>query len=233
MTDNIPVVQKPEPIYPSTNGLPFAETYDNFYALVVIFQVLKQYLSGRQATVLANQFFYYVKGYPNIRLDPDIMVIFNVAPGGRDIYASWSDDEEPVPSVIFEITCEATKGQDRSFKKTIYDQLCVQEYWIFDPKGEWMEPRLVGYRFQGETYEAIKDNRSEMLGLRLEVEDKLIAFYREDSGEKLLTPDEMVQVLQQEVEARKQAEAKTQEALEEVEKLKQRLLSLGVDPNTL
>ncbi|MBW4504907.1 MAG: Uma2 family endonuclease [Scytonematopsis contorta HA4267-MV1] len=232
MTDNIPAVQKPEPTYPSTDGLPFAETYDNFYALVVIFQVLKQYLSGRQATVLANQFFYYVRGYPNIRLDPDLMVIFDVALEEKDIYTSWSD-EEPVPSVIFEITCEATKGQDRSFKKSIYEQLSVPEYWIFDPKGEWMEPRLIGYRLQGETYEPIKDNRSEVLQLRLEVEGKLIAFYREDTGEKLLTPDEMAQVLQQEVEARKQAEEKAKEALEEIEKLKQRLYSLGVEPNTL
>ncbi len=82
----------------------------------------------------------------------------------------------------------------------------MQEYWLFDPKGEWIEERLRGYRLRGESYEPITDSRSEPLQLRLTVEGGLIGFTLEDSGEKLLIPDELVEALQEEVKARQRAE---------------------------
>ena len=110
-------------------------------------------------------------------------------PGGRDNYKVW--EEGKVPSVIFEITSKGTKNQDIEHKKTLYEQLEVKEYWLFDPKGEWIEEKLRGYRLRGESYELITDSRSEPLKLRLAIEDELIGFYREDTGEKLLIPDEL------------------------------------------
>jgi hypothetical protein len=88
----------------------------------------------------------------------------------------------------------------------------VQEYWLFDPKGEWIEERLRGYRLRGESYELITDSRSEPLQLRLAVEGGLIGFYREDSAEKLLIPDELVEALQEEVKARQQAVERAEQA---------------------
>ena len=73
-------------IYPSSDGEPVAETYVHFYALLVTLEVLRQYLTGRQATVLANQFLYCAQGFPKLRVTPDVMVIFDVVPGGRDNY---------------------------------------------------------------------------------------------------------------------------------------------------
>lgn len=238
MTATVPVGSKSEPFYPSADGEPVAETYDHLYALLTTLEVIKQYLAGRQATVLANQFLYYAQGYPKLRVAPDVMVIFDVAPGGRDNYKVW--EEGQVPSVIFEITSQGTKEQDQVFKKTLYEQLGVKEYWLFDPKGEWMQEQLSGYRLRGETYEPIQDSRSEPLNLRLQVEGRLIGFYTEDTGEKLLIPDELVQALRQEVIARQQAEERAQQeslraekAESQVEQLKARLRSLGVDPDAI
>ena len=84
MTATIPVASQTEPFYPSADGKPVAETYDHLYALLTTLEVFKQYLSGRQATVLADQFLYYAQGYPKLRVAPDVMVIFDVPPGGRD-----------------------------------------------------------------------------------------------------------------------------------------------------
>ena len=50
------VGEKQEIFYPSGDGEPVAETYTHLYAILTTLEVLKQYLSGRQATVLANQF---------------------------------------------------------------------------------------------------------------------------------------------------------------------------------
>ncbi len=160
--------------------------------------MLKQYLSGTRATVLANQFLYYNQGFPKMRVAPDVMVIFDVEPGGRDNYKIW--EEGQVPSVVFEITSPATQKQDQESKKLLYEQLGVLEYWLFDPRGEWIEEKLQGYRLRNEEYEVIKDSRSEPLQLKLTVEGELISFYREDKGEKLLIPEELAAALQKERE---------------------------------
>ncbi|WP_339381306.1 hypothetical protein [Brasilonema sp. UFV-L1] len=48
-----------------------------------------------------------------------------------------------------------------------------------------------GDRLRGETYEPIQDNRSEPLQMRLQIEQRLIEFYRKDTAEKLLFPDQL------------------------------------------
>jgi Uma2 family endonuclease len=213
-----------EIFYPSADGEPVAETYDHLYALLTTLEVLKQYVKDRRATVLGNQYLYYSQGFPRLRTAPDVMVIFEVEPGGRDNYKIW--EEGQVPSVIFEMTSKGTEDQDKSFKKTLYESLGVKEYWLFDPKGEWIPEQLKGYRLRGETYEPITDSRSEPLQLRLAIEGKLIGFYREDTGEKLLVPDELAEALKQETQARQQAE-------ERAEKLAAKLRELNIDPDSL
>jgi Uma2 family endonuclease len=238
MATVLPTTQSTEVFYPSSDGEPLAETYIHLYAILVTLEVLKQYLEGRQATVLADQFLYYAQGFPKLRVAPDVMVIFDVAPGGRDNYKIW--EEGQVPAVIFEVTSPGTKDQDQGFKKTLYEQLEVQEYWLFDPRREWIEEQLKGFRIQRGQYEPITDGRSEPLQLRLQVEDQLIAFYREDTGEKLLIPGELKQALEAEQQARQQAEAQAEQERQraeqaelQVQQLRERLRSLGIDPETL
>jgi Uma2 family endonuclease len=237
MTATLPVASQTEIFYPSADGEPVAETFDHLYALLTTLEVLKQYLANRQATVLGDQFLYYSQGFPRLRVAPDVMVIFDVAPGGRDNYKLW--EEGQIPSVIFEMTSGGTQDKDQVFKKTLYEQLGVKEYWLFDPKGEWIEEKLRGYRLRGEIYESITDSRSEPLQLRLQIEGRLIGFYREDNQEKLLIPDELAEALQQEVVARQQAEEqveqerqRAEQAEVEVEQLKAKLREMGVDPST-
>ncbi|MBD2504944.1 Uma2 family endonuclease [Anabaena azotica] len=228
MTSALSPNQRAEVFYPSSDGEPVAESYAHLCVLLATLEILRQYLQGQQATVLANQFLYYSEGFPRLRVAPDVMVIFNVAPGGRDHYKVWEEGE--VPAVIFEMTSAGTRNHDQEFKKTLYEQLGVKEYWLFDPRGEWVQGQLQGYRLRNNIYEPITDHRSEPLGLRLQVEGELIAFYREDTGEKLLNPTEQAQALR-EAQQRVDAEALArQQAEQQVEQLKERLRSLGVDP---
>lgn len=212
-------IQSSQPFYPSSDGEPVAETYTHLYALLTTLEVLRQYLKQRQATVLANQFLYYAQGFPKLRVAPDVMVIFDVTPGGRDNYKVW--EERQVPKVIFEMTSKKTQEQDTNFKKTLYEQLEVQEYWLFDPKGEWIKEQLRGYRLQKGSYELITDSRSEPLQLRLAVEGEVIGFYR-NSGEKLLIPEELAAALRGEVEARQQAESRAAQAQEQMQQAEER-----------
>ena len=203
-------LSNPAIFYPSEDGEPLAETFDHLYAILTTLEVLKQFLTGLQATVLSDQFLYYIEGRPTARVAPDVMVIFDVAPGGRDNYKIWQEGQ--VPTVIFEMTSKGTEDHDKTFKKTLYEQLGVQEYWLFDPKGEWIEGQLQGYRLRGEIYEPITDGRSVPLQLRIAVEGKLLGFYREDTGEKLLLPDELLTALREEMRRRAAAEDRAEQA---------------------
>ncbi|MCG6134187.1 MAG: Uma2 family endonuclease [Nostoc sp. LLA-1] len=203
--------------YPSSDGEPVAETYLHLYAILTTLEVLKQYLAGRQATVLANQFLYYAQGFPKLRVAPDVMVIFDVPPGGRDSYKVW--EEGQVPQVVFEITSQGTQKQDQEQKKLLYEQLGILEYWLFDPKGEWVSGKLQGYRLQDEIYQPITDGLCQALGLRVAVEGELLRFYRVDTGDKLLIPTELAELAQQE--------------RQRADKLAKHLRSLGVDPDSL
>ncbi|UFP94763.1 Uma2 family endonuclease [Gloeobacter morelensis] len=246
------LLQTTTPIdYPSGDGRPVAETFVHLYAILTTLEVLRQYLEGRQATVLANQFLYYAPGVPSSRVAPDVMVIFGVEPGGRDHYKTW--EEGRVPAVIFEITSAGTRKKDQGDKKTLYALLGVQEYWLFDPKGEWIAEQLQGYRLEsvvqedGEyvhRYQSIEDGLSVPLGLRLQVEGELMGFYRLDNGQKLLIPGELAVEVRRgaerleraeqraaaEQQAREQAEQRATQAEQRAAELAERLRALGIDP---
>ena len=204
----------PTPVYPTSDGEPVAETFAHLYAILMTVAVLKQYLQGQEATVLANQFVYYMDGNPRARFAPDVMVAFGVKPGGRDHYKIW--EEGQVPRVIFEMTSASTQGVDEVFKKTLYAHLGVEEYWLFDPRQEWQPQSLQGFRLVGESYQPINNLKSQALGLRLVAKNQLIHFYRLDTGEKLLTPDEMALVLGQTQEQLGAAQEQLDEAQEQL-----------------
>ena len=234
----------PQIDYPSRDGRPVAESYLHMYAMFLTLEVLRQYLEGKQATVLSNQFLYYSEGIPTARVAPDVMVIFGVEPGGRDNYKIWVEGQ--VPSVVFEITSPSTRNQDQGIKKVLYEQLGVSEYWLFDPKGEWIDEKLLGYRLTPTLapedlpqaiYAPILDSTSTVLGLRLSVEESLIAFYRLDNGQKLLIPSELISRLrdaEQRIEQAEQAAGQAEQAATQerrrAEALASRLRELGFDP---
>ncbi|TAD99552.1 MAG: Uma2 family endonuclease [Oscillatoriales cyanobacterium] len=224
MTAVVTTLKTSEIVYPSADGEPVAETYDHVYAIFTTLIVLKQYLAGRRATVLANQFLYYAQGFPKLRVAPDVMVIFDVEPGGRDNYKIW--EEGQVPKVIFEMTSPGTKSEDQDQKKDLYEKLEVQEYWLFDPKGEWIPEKLQGYRLRGDSYELITDSRSEVLQLRLVVDKKLIGFYREDKVEKLLNVDEIASALKVLIQKRLEAEAQLDKKRQRADTESQRVAEL-------
>jgi Uma2 family endonuclease len=215
--------------YPTGDGQPVAETFAHLYAILMTIEVLRLYLQGQQATVLGNQYLYYEQGNSNKRVAPDVFVIFDVEPGGRDNYKIW--EEGSVPSVTFDVstplntkmTSPSTKKEDDGPKKQLYAQIGVQEYWQFDPKGEWIKEQLRGYRLENGQYQLIENNISPVLQLRLEVDNSLvssptalIAFHRLDTGEKLLWPVELqakARIAEQEAaSARQEALLSKQEA---------------------
>jgi Uma2 family endonuclease len=216
-------VPNPDIFYPSSDGEPLAESYDHLYVIMTTLAMLLAHLKGQQATVLADQFLYYVQEFPRLRVAPDVMVIFGVEPGGRENYKIW--EEGHVPSVIFEMTSLDTRSNDDVEKKDLYQSLGVTEYWQFDPLGEWIPEKLRGFRLQGDeepVYVMIKNDCSEILQLQLVVEDKIIAFYPLDNGVRLLPLEELTIALEQQIEQTsteaRRADIEAQRAVEAFER---------------
>jgi len=251
-------VNNAEIFYPSEDGEPLAETSLHADAIIAIVTMLRNYLAiafgDRSPVVLADQFLYYAQGFPRLRVAPDVMVIFDIPQVPYDNYKIWEFGR--VPSVVFEISSAGTQTQDREYKKTLYESLGICEYWLFDPKGEWIAEKLRGYQLlqhdseQDPRYEAIVDRCSNELGLRLEVEGNMLAFYRRDTEEKLLPPQELSIALEEQTsiatQERLRAEHESQRAEQEhqraeresqraeqaeleMQKLRDRLIALDID----
>ena len=67
------------------------------------------------------------------------------------------------------------------------------------------------------------DFQSRALNLRLQIEGKLIGFYRLDTGEKLLLPEELAQALQAETTARSEAEQRAETEAQRAEEAERQL----------
>jgi Putative restriction endonuclease len=113
------------------------------------------------------------------------------------------------------------------FKKTLYAQIGIPEYWQFDPKGEWIKEKLRGFQLVNGEYVPIANGRSQALGLQLEVDGTLISFYRLDNGEKLLIPIELYERAEQLQAKARQLEAQLMversQAQAQIDELQQQL----------
>lgn len=224
-----------EIVYPSSDREPLAETQQHVLAILMTLALLRLYLQDQQAVVFADQFLYYIEGNPRARVAPDVMVVFDIE---KRLYANYKIWEgKQTPAIIFEVTSAGTKEVDWNFKKTLYEQLGVTEYWLFDPYGEWVAEKLQGFRLnEDDIYKPISDNCSQVLQLRVQAEEYLIVFYRLDNGEKLLTPEELyiaAQEANQRAEtANQRVEVANKQALQEkarADRLAEKLRQLGVD----
>jgi Uma2 family endonuclease len=219
-------------IYPTSDGQPMAE--GDWHLNVMIYLILGLGLHFRNQPdvyVAGNNFLYYKEGDPTKRISPDVYVVFGVGNQVRDCYKVWEEDGKR-PTVVFEITSPKTQGEDTRRKRRIYERgLQVPEYFLFDSKGDYLHPRLQGYRLVEGQYVTLKGegNRlhSDLLNMDLIPEGAMLRLYDPVRGRYLLTlleeheRAEQARARVQEHQARLQAEARA-------ERLAARLRELGL-----
>lgn len=195
-------------VYPDSDGEPLAETTVHINQIVYLVVALQNHFASDPLVFVgANLFLYYVEGRPDRRVAPDVFVVRGVPAHPRRTCLLWQ--EEHVPDVLFEITSESSRNVDTGFKRDLYERLGVQEYFLFDPLGEYLRPALQGYRLADGRYTAIEPHArgilaSERLGLWLTVREGTLRLYDPARGEWLLTPGE-------EFASRRAAELRAQE----------------------
>jgi Uma2 family endonuclease len=203
--------------YPASDGQPMAETMLHRRVMTDVIQGLEERYA-RIANVWAggNLFVYYEKGNPQKCVAPDVLLVQGVKKSDRDVYLLW---EEKVPALIFEITSRKTRSEDTGKKKSLYEQLGVAELVLFDPYGDYLEPRLQGYRLEQGRYRKLSLNRDGSLDLRTVgltalPEGERLRLLDTASGEKLLWREES-DALRQTAEERAAEAAAAQWAAEE------------------
>ena len=205
---------KTEIIYPSFDGKPIAESDPARDYLIYAVEALDIYFQDRNDVyVSGNLFVYYKKGIPSAVIAPDVFVVFEVDKKKRVSYKVWEEGGK-VPNFILEITSASTQENDEEDKPKKYSLLGVQEYFQYDPTGDYLNPRLKGsYLFEGK-YQPITSNflpdgvssfHSEVLGLDLRLIDGELRFFNPQTGRKLLSHKETEQARQEAEQARQNA----------------------------
>jgi Uma2 family endonuclease len=172
-----------------------AETPLHMEDMIDTIQVLQDYFADRlRVYVWGNMMLYYEEGNPRKHVSPDVLVALEVPKEPiRDYYLVWKEGK--APDFVVEITSKSTKRKDIKTKFAIYrDILKVAEYFLFDPRAEYLKPPLQGFRLVAGEYLPIEPVAgrlpSQVLGLHLERDGQKLRLFNPAAGARLQTPRE-------------------------------------------
>ena len=189
--------------YPSSDGQPMAETDVHRKRMTETIETLEDWFApDPNVYVSGNLLVYYVPGNRYRHLAPDVFVVRGVPKRERERYLVW--EEKPLEAVI-ELTSKSTEGEDLDDKFALYQNvLKVREYFLFDPRAEYLDPPFQGHRLVKGHYEPIEpvDGRlpSKVLGLHLERRGSELRLYDPKTKRILPTRKELNAALTSEVE---------------------------------
>ncbi len=160
--------------YPESDGKPMGETDEHRNLMVYLIEVLKEWFRTKTATyVSGNLMMYYVEDRPRKCVSPDVFVVKGVPKHDRRVYKLW--EERRAPAVVIEVSSRKTKHQDLVVKFALYrDVLKVREYYLYDPRREYLSQRLRAWELRGDEYveRTVRHDRIRSSELGLDLEDR-------------------------------------------------------------
>ena len=194
-----PVLPSAAVDYPSSDGKPLAENDAQARAILYAFGALRVHYEARSDVYIsADLLIYYEEGNPRVSVAPDVFVVFGVEDRMRGNYKVW--EEGKGPDFVLEVASPGTWREDVGPKRSVYARLGVREYFLYDPTGEHLTPRLQGNRLDGGVYERLSAvesidrtlaMRSEVLGLELRAKGGgEMRFHDPATGQTLLSHSE-------------------------------------------
>lgn len=196
-----------DPLYPDSDGRPMGETDFHSTAMIWLREALQDHFAARpDVYVASNLLLYYQRGRPSGRRDPDVLVAKGVGKHIRRSFRLW--EEGVMPQVLFEISSLRTWQEDLEVKRPLYSSLGVAEYYLFDPEGVCLDPRLQGFRLEQSAYVALTPDaagslESVELGLRLTIEEHMLRLMDVRTGKPVLTRWEVIERERMRVEQEK------------------------------
>jgi Uma2 family endonuclease len=214
----IPLQREPEIEYPDSDGKPMAESPIHLKVMLHLIEALEDYFAGEpDVYVSGNMLLYYEEGKRS-SIAPDVFVVRGVPKDeDRDVYLLWREGK--APCFVLEVTSKTTRNEDQQSKKARYAQLGVEEYFLFDPRSEYLHPRFQGLLLTGGQYQPLRPApdgglTSRTLGVTFKPQDKSLRASDAKTGRLLLTYEEWKARAEAESAAR-QAESEARRAAEE------------------
>ena len=212
--------------YPTSDGQPMAETGLHRRCMVDVADTLDLWFRrhGRDDVYVgSNNFLYYERGNPRAVVAPDVYVVVGAPAGLRDTYLLWNEPKGP--DFVLEVTSASTRHNDERRKRDVYAALGVREYFLYDPRAEWLVPPLQGWRLHAGAYRAVPavtmlSSRgvavaSEVLGLELRDERaQRRVRLRDPATEEVLLTHEESERARKEAERTREEEAARRKAAE-------------------
>lgn len=210
--------RKEQIVYPESDGKPMADNTKQFRWIVTLEGGFEALFRDREDVFVAGDLFWYsVEGRPDIRMAPDVMIVFGRPKGDRPSYKQW-EEENIAPQVVFEVLSPSNSLLEMAKKLEFYDRYGVEEYYLYDPETGDFTGWIRGEDGRLRVIDEIQGWVSPRLGVRFEIEDGELRVIRPD-GQRFMTYLD----LQQQAEHERQRAAK----------LAQRLRELGIDPEQI
>ena len=187
--------------YPFSDGKILMETDPHARSIVAMRDQLDTHFEARVDVYVAGSMaVYYRQDDPKAVVAPDVFVVLGVQKKERKSYLIW-EEGGVVPAFVVEVASESTSRRDATSKRATYEQMGVGEYWRFDPLGVLIRQGLEGWRLEGGRYDRVQAeradgwHRSEVLGLELRAEGRLLRFWDPQMGRALVTHSEALGAL--------------------------------------
>ncbi|MYD98394.1 MAG: Uma2 family endonuclease [Gammaproteobacteria bacterium] len=214
----VPPVECDEDGYPFSDARPMAEGDFHGDVLGYARSTLQAWFADRNAYASTDKFLFLEEGNRRAAVVPDILVAFGPPGGPRQSYKHW--EEGKAPDFILEVLSADNWRNDVIRKPALYADLGVREYWTFDPRGVRTDggPPLEGWRFgAGGHRVAIPSTPdggylSQVLGLEICRDGRLLRFRDPESGEVLPDYLESEQMRRRAAAARQDAESRAASA---------------------
>jgi Uma2 family endonuclease len=217
--------------YPTSDGRPMAETdIHRDLMLDLITSLDDWYVPDPMIYVSGNLLVFYRRGNKRRHLAPDVFVVRGVSKRRRDNYLIWEEGKSP--EAVIELTSASTCNEDVKYKFDLYqDELKVNEYFLFDPYEEYLEPSLQGFRLVDGEFQPIQfvNGRlpSEVLGLYLFRDGTQLRLWDPKTGKVVPTRSERAAAAEDRADSAAEradsASAENERLRAELEEMKKRL----------
>ncbi len=182
----------------------------------------EHYRSDSSVYVSGDILMYYVKGFPEKVVSPDVLVTIGIGKKRRRTYKVWEAGK--VPDFAMEFSSENTYYNDLSAKMELYASLGIRDYFLYDAEAKFLRVPLMGFTLVDAVYEAIPEDarggvRSPSLNLDFHAREEDLGIYNPVTGEWVKSrgdaqserADQEAAGRQEEAAARRKAEAREQE----------------------
>ena len=217
-------VAAPEIDYPDSDGERMAENDLQFRWIVTLQGGLDAlFRASPDVIVKGDMLWYPVEGRPDLRVAPDVMVVFGRPKGDRGSYRQWVEGGV-APQVVFEVLSPGNRAGEMKLKHAFYEKYGVEEYYVYDPDRVTLLGYLRDARGKLAPVSGMDGHVSPHLSVRLELAEELVV--RRPDGGRFVTYLGLVEQNEAQQQERRDAKAL-------IEALRARLRAAGIDPDAV